>query len=333
MAQPNTYLPSIQDLGTQFGIWNPMTYTQAVDNEGLAAQFRNQSYMQEQNQTQKGTLENQHDAAMNPLLQGQQRGVNTKQDIANSEAGLVLERNLATQPQALKLAIQKAATALDDQDIKDMGNHITKVLTNKDGIYTQADKDQAIKMQQFMPEIMAAKRAHADAMEKEKELTRRHLQGITQQGANAVELANVNNAAGRYAKKGSGGVSIVDNLWSGKMKVAERLGAVKAILETGQHPDEDRELTSLERRSLQALYDQDAATTEGKLAMQAQGITAKANTAGGVEIVNKDKPSVRTGSTPPTPNHSLATVQQQYPGVPPEKLRELYKKKFGVDLK
>jgi len=294
MAQPNTYLPSIQDLGTQFGTWNPMTYTQAVDNEGLAAQFRNQSYMQEQNQTQKGTLENQHDAAMNPLLQGQQRGVNQAKDIANSEASLVLERNLATQPQAMKLAIQKAATALDDQDIKDMENHITKVLTNREGVYGQADVDKAMKMQQYLPSIMAEKRKHAEKMAEvaAKEAGDTYRTKLQTGSAERINQANID--AGRWTKKGSGGGgSIVDNLWSGKMKVAERLGAVKAILETGQHPDEDRELTSLERRSLQALYDQDAATTEGKLAMQAQGITAKANATGGVSIVNKDKPSVR----------------------------------------
>lgn len=35
----------------------------------------------------------------------------------------------------------------------------------------------------------------------------------------------------------------------------------------------------------------------------------------------------------PTQEHSLADVQKMYPGVPPEKLRQAYKEKFGVDLK
>jgi hypothetical protein len=43
--------------------------------------------------------------------------------------------------------------------------------------------------------------------------------------------------------------------------------------------------------------------------------------------------SAGTAGTPAAPQHNLAEVQKQYPGVPPAKLKELYKKKFGVDLK
>jgi hypothetical protein len=39
------------------------------------------------------------------------------------------------------------------------------------------------------------------------------------------------------------------------------------------------------------------------------------------------------GSVPKaSQKHSLSDVQKMYPGVPPEKIREAYKKKFGVDL-
>lgn len=41
---------------------------------------------------------------------------------------------------------------------------------------------------------------------------------------------------------------------------------------------------------------------------------------------------LRSGKAP-TQQHSLSDVSKLYPGVPPEKLREAYKKKFGVDLK
>lgn len=43
---------------------------------------------------------------------------------------------------------------------------------------------------------------------------------------------------------------------------------------------------------------------------------------------------IGAGNAPAAPKqHSLAEVSAQYPGVPPAKLREAYKKKFGVDLK
>lgn len=44
-------------------------------------------------------------------------------------------------------------------------------------------------------------------------------------------------------------------------------------------------------------------------------------------------PPPAAASQPKLEIKSLADLQKVYPGVPPEKLRELYKKKFGVDLK
>jgi hypothetical protein len=40
-----------------------------------------------------------------------------------------------------------------------------------------------------------------------------------------------------------------------------------------------------------------------------------------------------TGSPAQQRPQTLADLQKLYPGVPPEKLREAYKKKFGIDLK
>lgn len=286
----NENIPTMQGLESQFGSWNPMAYIKASDYSGLADQFRNEEYKKQQNAVQEGTLKNQQSELMNPLLVNHQRAQNVELDQKNSKGALQLETDIATHPDAMKLAVRKAATALDDQDIADMGTHIKKTLLDPNA--TQAARDQAIKMQQYLPEIMAEQRKHAEAVAIEKLQGASRLAVTKQQGQNALDL----NKVKRFAPRAGGGGSVVDNLWSGKMKVAERLGAVKAILETGQHPDEERELTSLERRSLQALYDQDAATTEGKLAMQAQGVTARAGAGGNVTIVNKDKPSVR--STP-----------------------------------
>jgi hypothetical protein len=46
-------------------------------------------------------------------------------------------------------------------------------------------------------------------------------------------------------------------------------------------------------------------------------------------------PPLTTPQPKPTqaPTASFAEVQKQYPGVPADKLREAYKRKFGVDLK
>jgi hypothetical protein len=115
----------------------------------------------------------------------------------------------------------------------------------------------------------------------------------------AERINDANNKAGRWDKVGRGGINITQNLMSGKMKVPERLGTVRSILDSGINPDTEQPLSAMERVYLTSMYDQDAATTEGRLALQGQGVTAKANAAGEIKIVNKDKPSVRTGNTPP----------------------------------
>ena len=146
-----------------------------------------------------------------------------------------------------------------------MENHITKVLMNKDGAYSQVDIDKAMKMQQFLPSIMAEQRKHKDEMEKQREISRSHLEGIKQQGKTSKEIRQMEIDAGRFDKSG-GGISITDNLLSGKMKVPERLGTLKAILTSGINPDTSQPLSVIEKTYLQSMYDQDAATTEGKQA-------------------------------------------------------------------
>lgn len=287
-------IPTMQGLEAQFGSWNPMAYIKASDYSGLADQFRNEEYKKQQNAVQEGTLKNQQSELMNPLLVNQQQAHNIGLEQKNSSDALKLETDIATHPDAMKLAVRKAATALDDQDITDMGTHISKTLLDPNA--TQAARDQAIKMQQYLPAIMAEKRKHAEAVALANIQKQSHLEGIGMQGKTQKDVMQMQIDAGRFDKKGSGGGSITSNLWSGKMKVPERLGTVKSILDSGINPDTQQPLTDMERLGLQAMYDQDAATTEGKLATQAQGVTARAGAGGNVTIVNKDKPSVR--STP-----------------------------------
>jgi hypothetical protein len=55
----------------------------------------------------------------------------------------------------------------------------------------------------------------------------------------------------------------------------------------------------------------------------------------GGSVPTNPTPPIRANPSAPSANRpaSLAEVQKMYPGVPPAKLVEAYKKKFGVDLK
>jgi hypothetical protein len=60
------------------------------------------------------------------------------------------------------------------------------------------------------------------------------------------------------------------------------------------------------------------------------GIGTNPRPAAVAPIAGAEQPAPQPGATPK--QHSLADVSKMYPGIPPEKLREAYKKKFGVDL-
>ncbi len=65
-----------------------------------------------------------------------------------------------------------------------------------------------------------------------------------------------------------------------------------------------------------------------------QAGTMRLGTGGLEPTPPRPAPQLPSASTTPkqTQKHSLAQVMQMYPGVPAEKVREAYKRKFGVDL-
>lgn len=95
---------------------------------------------------------------------------------------------------------------------------------------------------------------------------------------------------------------------------------VKALLE--KDPTLKQEYEGVAAQFEQANLNAKNATAQGKPDMSGAGIATQTVT-----------PALGGGAAPAAPKkNSLADVQKMYPGIPADKLREAYKKKFGVDL-
>jgi len=120
-------LPSQADLNSLMGAWNPMSYMQGFQNQGLADQFRQQAYAANANQIDKGTLENTQSAAMNPLLVQQQQGVNAGRDITNQSAGLDLASKQGTFQDKQALLHAQIAREMSDEELSKESNNYLKM--------------------------------------------------------------------------------------------------------------------------------------------------------------------------------------------------------------
>ena len=127
MAMDPSNLPSQADLNSLMGAWNPMSYMQGFQNQGLADQFRQQAYAANANQIDKGTLENTQSAAMNPLLIQQQQGVNAGRDITNQSAGLDLASKQGTFQDKQSLLHAQIAREMSDEELSSESNNILKL--------------------------------------------------------------------------------------------------------------------------------------------------------------------------------------------------------------
>ncbi len=305
---------------------NPYAQWQAGQQADLNSQFQNQKYLQEQNATQRGTLENQQAAGMNPLLQEQQRIANQGAGYKTGSAGLEFERAKANQANVLNADQRKAALDLSEDQMKQFDQHVGELLRSDN----PAERDQGAKLQSYIPAFQEARRKHQEELEKA-------AIAPTIKGKTDITTEQMGISAGKYEKtpraEGKSPQTVYNSLSPDK-----RIGVSAMALESGVNPFTQAPLSPDERRQFQAIHDQDQRTIEANLAARlGQGAIATVGPTGSVGLGNKAPPTIGAipGQAPaasPKAGHSLATVQSQYPGVPPEKLRELYKKKFGVDL-
>lgn len=242
----NAQMPSLADLQGIYGAWNPQAYLQAQENLGLGQQFQQQALQQQQNTTQKGTLENLFAEQNNPNKIQQQILENTGKQTSNEMAGLGLERARANQTNLLNEDQRKAAIGATEDEMKAWDQHVYQLMRSPN----PRDQQEAAQMQQLMPAFQEARRKHQEELDKTK-LQTGSAEKIAGMNIASREKMNQDNlGAGKYVRASKGGQGIADiqsAVQTGKMtaeKAAVALHGAAMFTEDPEQAQKYREMAS-----------------------------------------------------------------------------------------
>jgi hypothetical protein len=294
-------MPSYLNYGSMLEM-NPFAAYQANQQVDLAKQFQDQKYQQEQNTTNKGTLENIFSAQDNPnrvqnrVLQNEGQGLlNENQGYKNLTGKLEAERAEANQQNILSADQRAAALKMTEDDMKKFDYHVNDLLRDPD----PAQRAEGAKLQTYLSSYQLERRKAADDLLK------------TQTMAEASKYRADNSLEGiKYRtdnQKGKGGSSLSFSMQLGKMKVPEQLTALQGALTTGIDPDTGAEMSPMAKQGYQAMYDQGVQQLNANNAArgQGQGMTLGAGSNGTPTLVPKQIPSVGTGNKPKLSDQEL----------------------------
>lgn len=317
-------LPQYDQYEKWFG-GGPLATHYGMNQMDLAKQFQDQKLLQEGHTTRKQELANLFDEQNNPirLQQGQleneglglkNRGLGVDTRIKEATEGLQLD---ATQKGLIQKAKQSDLDMMEiqgqqwayspDPKLRAQGEQLLRM--HKDFVKLRDE-------QKFRADEAAKGRSHDFALE-------------DRRAANAKALVGVRAAAKESSVKGVQDVYAA--VQSGKVspdKAAAAFGA--AALQAEAQGDAEQAAVY---RNAAAQMEQLSITTKPDMR------AGKPDLGGaGIATTPPRAPTFTPGPAPtpkPTqaPIASFAEVQKQYPGVPADKLREAYKRKFGVDLK
>lgn len=329
-------MPSVTDLQTMYGSWNPQAYLTAQDNAGLERQFRESEYGRQQELTKQAGLDTVFRQQDDPnrvqeriLTNRQKTLTNTGLEQSNESAGLKLEREKAMQKYNLDADQRKALMQVTDDELKQADQVIEQLRRS----LNPEDQKRGQQLFEFTGAARAlkAQRDEARALEefKQGEETKRS----DARNKTSIGVANI-GAAARTATAGSRGSTASPVALLSKLSPDKRLAPVRAILDSNIDPETKEPLTSAARAYYESMYEQDVRTMD-----------ARPTPAGGIALQmgpdNKPilgaapaRPSVAGERTPAAkpPVTKLSELQKMYPGKSDAELRAAYKKKFGVDL-
>lgn len=293
-------MPGYLDYGKVMDM-NPFAAYQANQQMDLARQFQDQKFQQQQNLTNKGTLENIFSAQDDPnriqerIIRNEGQGLmNEAQSYKNREGKLGAERAEANQQNVLNADQRAAALKMSDDEMKQFDYHVGDLLRSSD---PEQRKEGAV-LQTYLSSYQAERRKAKDELTKAGEAARIH-------AGSAERIAEANIDAGRWNRKGSGSVSFSQSL--SKMKVAEMMPHLRSALDTGIDPDTGEAMTPMARQGYQSMYDQAVAQTDANNAArgQAQGMTLGQGEGGKPALVPKQVPSAGGAKKPQLSDQEL----------------------------
>lgn len=251
-----------------------------------------------------GNSKNQADVVAN---QGKQ--LSEKAKMYQSMATLAADPNIP--------GFQKVKMIMDNLGVEDPTGQIAQ------GMLANIDK---------LPQVLAAQAEHQFQSDSATKLRGMQEEGDTKRtGMNnrtAIEVARINADARlqqQAMKTKNAAGSILDAVKAGKLNYEKAAASFHTLAMMADDPNE------------RAQYEKLAGDFEkANLSAKAAGVTGKPDVGELAGIPTQAPVQVfGNGAAPAQPKpqeHSLADVQKMYPGVPPEKLKQAYKEKFGVDL-
>ncbi len=282
----------------------------------------------------------------NQFNQARIPGVQAESDMS----GMKRDMQRSTQSDAIKAARDKFMADASDNDLKMLENEAQKMAMSMDPNVRKQGTDLLMHHKDIIRD-----KAKQEAMQE------RALALEAARGANMRSLTSLKGELGAYSQGGKKSQGVEDLLlgaktWQHKANILEQ--AYNAALRS-----EDYEAAAMYQKRLQAAIDQDTARLPdsqagkidvGAVANMPTNVRRGGTTYGGpalpanqlqqdieqgaqfsspeVEAAVRAKAGLPAKQNTPQPQ-SLTELQQLYPGVSPEKLREAYKKKFGKDIK
>jgi len=233
---------------------DPMAYGQSMEQLGLAKLFQAEKQKEYE-------LKNQQSEKMNPMLLEQQglhnTGLgldNTGKGQINQDRGMTLEARKQTYPQEIQSRIEKFALEADESKLKGIEQKIQLGYLSGD----PQRIEQAKQAEQMLKSVRDAQRTQQYKMQEVNAKEAGDTARNKATNATQVEVANIRN----QRPVGGSGLTVIQQL--GKMKVPERLGTIKAILQSGINPTTNDPLTDIEKVFFETMYQQDAATTDAR---------------------------------------------------------------------
>ena len=303
-------LPNYLDYGKMYDM-NPFAFQDAQAKVGLAQQFRDQKLQQEREAVRQKQLANVFDEQNNPIKLQQNQATLEGTRLTNRGSAVDVAHKEAMAPYKLSADQQKAVFEAKDSELKALEAEGYLLMQNP---ATRSQGQQLVDMSKHFVQLRA-EHTNKQALEEQAQKNRVAIEEL--RAKRAKEVAAI------QASRPSGGAS-----GPFKQSTDQYRAALLARMEQARSAG-DQETYNYLADQLQFVTDLRAAERPDTKA-GAIDVPAVANMPA---VPPRARPTA-PGISKPTeqPKHSLADVQKMYPGVPPEKIKDAYKKKFGVDL-
>jgi hypothetical protein len=322
MAQVNAQYPNLAQIFGQYSV-APVEYgLQQFESAQNADKLNQQQALQdilfnEQNNPLKleaSRLGNETTAAGLPGIFAQSGLLQDKAAVSRGSLG-----------EQIAGAKGAARAQLSDSDLKILENGAQQMAMSQDP------------QERAMGEMLLKQhRSVVQESEKQRQMALRQAELERVRGDEARKTQGQAIEAGKYVRGGSGGASDIEAaLLSGKMgfekAATATFAAAQEALARGDEVEAERLMNLANQYNRMRVQDRQAgarATQEGKVDLGAMG-GVPVNGPQPVQQFTRPNPGA---TTPQQKAPSLSEVQAMYPGVPAAKLREAYKKKFGIDI-